>query len=99
MRYGEAVVQMDQKLEETRRLTEQNAKMLNEIGKLTEQNKRIARATVDLVTVATHVHIAVEDFDLLGISRSMKTLLKEAGVSDAEIEKHLKVLKSLDSAK
>ena len=75
VRYGEAVVQVNEKLEETK--------------KLTEQNKRIARLTAELVFHATDGLIASESYNPQPVNERLIALLKEAGFSGQQIEKFL----------
>lgn len=75
VRYGEAVVQVNEKLEETK--------------KLTEQNKRIARLTAELVFHATDGLIASEAYNPQPVNERLVALLKEAGFSSEQITKFL----------
>jgi di/tricarboxylate transporter len=83
LRYGDAVVQVNEKLEETRRLT--------------EQNKKLAKATVALVAYVDDTKFASSSYDSDQTKFRINSLLTEAGLSPLEIEKFLKEMTSTNA--
>jgi hypothetical protein len=75
LKYQDAVLQVNQKAEEVR--------------KLTEQNKRVAKAAAQALASGLNGVIATERYDSTAYLRSLEKWLQEAGVSASEIEEVL----------
>lgn len=75
LKYGDAVLQVNEKAEETRRLT--------------EQNKRIAVKTAKAIVCGLEGAITDETHNDAGFYRDIKELLKEAGTPNDEINQLL----------
>ena len=59
---------------------------LDEVKKLTEQNQQMAIKTVELISRATAGSLQTENYDANATYQSQVELLKSVGLSDSEIE-------------